>query len=347
MIINTQQFFSPDAGSGDGGAENESSKQAAAEALLGNNKDGEDGKGKTTQQQAPASAESNANDEQIFTLGKISQRESDGKFVLPIDDETVYVGDSPDDVISQSVEGRKKANNYIKQLKNVSDRFKVSAEKIDKTIQAGETDALSEIQAPDENKIYRKHLDAQARAAHIDPKMLTWEDPQWTKYQEDNSLKDWQIANMVRKRDEVLGRAEVAFNAEITTANQAYVNLRNLSLEREKVGKALDDLLATTDIDESLFDFDAMFEEAAKDKDKQGFIIPGALMDAYRKQEKKLLAGKSIVKKDLDDNIRKNNEKKGNIRESGGGPKPGANTKRQSMESAEEEIRKGIKQGKY
>ena len=325
--------------------------QEAAAALL-SAKDGKNGEGTTTQTK-PDTTEKTGTDtttnktevaeESPIVFKRITQ-DAEGKYILKVNDGTVYKGDSPDDVLNQLAEGKDKADRYIKQIKQIGGRFQASTEASKAKLTEAQEDAG--IKVPDENAIFRKHLDNQVKVLGLDPKMIGWKREQLKEYQQQKDLEPWEMSSLIAKIERAVERAQTSAEAEIVAANRAFVDVRTLDTEKQLVSEALDEFLEEMDIEEDAFDFDEMYEKAAKNRDKDGFIKPGSLMNEYRKAEREIRRSKSTVQKDVDEVRRKAEDAKRKIHEAGGGAtitrKSG---KAPTMEEASDALRAKIRSG--
>ena len=326
-------------------------KEAAAALLTEQNGDG---KGKTTQEKPPTeeSHEEHTEEESSFSMQSITKRE-DGKYELKVNDNTVYVGKDPDDIIKQLAGGKDKADKYIASMKKAGVRFQTKTKKGEEALAEGE-DELQNLPAPDEDAIYRKHLNSQVRLTQsrvegFEPKMVGWKTADWIKYEESFEVapKPWQISKLQAAADAVIEKAQAAFNDEMKVENVKYVDFRNLTAEKEAIKEDLLALLSEMDIDESEFDYASMYDEAKKNRDKDGFIKPGSLSKAYYKQKFDILNSKSVVSKDMEEVKRKAAEARKKINE----PPPGPVSRKQqqarhrSIDDVSDDVLKSIRSG--
>ena len=179
--------------------------------------------------------------------------------------------------------------------------------------------------------------------------MVSWKDEDWTRFQEssDPPLKDWQIAKLVSAVDSVREKAETGFNDEVKSANIGYVNVRNVTLEKVEIKKDLLEFLGEFEVDEDAFDYATMYEEAKKNVDKQGFIIPGSLTKAYYRQKLAILNSKSVVSKDVEEVKRKADEARSRIRETPSSIRHKTNPNRpKSIDDAAESVLADLRVGR-
>ena len=232
------------------------------------------------------------------------EKGEDGKFFLKAGDST-YFGTTKKEVLQNLYKGKLEQDQVIRKAKAAE------AVKLPKEETADEAPIL---ELPDDAEVYSKYLSTEVKKAGVDPKMLSWKDEDWDRYQDENSLKDRHIIRLQDQVKAVIDKANQLTDRDMSIASVAVNNNHIL----EQATKQVREMIADSGIDAEKFDYKAALDSAMAKRDKAGRIPAGAIEAEAAKQITKIMRSSSPVKKDLADEAAR---AKGRIKTPGGGGK--------------------------
>lgn len=227
---------------------------------------------------------------------------------------SVYKGKSLGELMKNIRNGVKEKDTYIGKLKaneiKVPDKFK-----------EGKEDEAPEIEAPNEEEIYQKHLEAEVKRTGVRREMMNWNNQDWKTYQIDNSLESWEIQDL---RDQVKSvRQNVRVRADREIGELTIVSINKTILDQETQG--VRELIAESGIDAEKFDYDKVLDSCYKNnRNKQGVFVSGSIVKEAAKEINRMLKaqGESKLKQRVVEEIAKGQEAKDKIKSpSGSGAK--------------------------
>jgi len=222
-----------------------------------------------------------------------------GKFYLPVGDSTYY-GQTKKEVIQNLIKGKTEQDVYIRKVK-ASEKVKVPAP-------VKEKDITGDI--PNEQDLYDKHINSVTRQNNISPEMLRFGREDWNRYQDDNQLRDYEIAELRQTVRETINKARELTSHDMAVANVAFIN--NTVIDQET--DAVRDMLATSGIDQEKFDYEKVLEVATKKLDKNGVLIAGSVTSEAAKEILRIIKQSTPVKKDLSKEVDKGKKAKAEIK---------------------------------
>jgi len=252
--------------------------------------------------------------EEIELLAEDDERTKHGKYALKVGESTYY-GNTKREVIQNLMKGKEEQDGFIRKVK-ISEKVKAPT--------SLKEDEVPQVELPNEREIYVKHLEAVTKQNKVDIKMLDWQRDDWNKFQDDNLLRDYEIAEMRQLVRDVVNRATELTKNDMAVANVAYINNQILEEETQSVRE----MLAESGIDEDKFDYDAVLEVATKKRGKSGVIQSGAITAEAGKQITRIMKQGTPVKKDLSREIEKGKDAKRDIKSPTTGDKPDKDDKK-------------------
>jgi hypothetical protein len=231
-------------------------------------------------------------------LDDIQPLENDerGKFFLKVGDSTYY-GETQKEVIKNLIRGKVESDTYIKKVK-ASEKVKVPA--------SIKEESFTDVELPNEDELFDKHITVLTKKNGIESAMLRYGREDWNKYQDDNQLRDYEIAELRQTVRETINKANELTASDMRVANVAFVNNHILDEETQ----AVREMLVVSGIDQEKFDYEKVLEVAIKKRDKNGILSSGAVTAEATKEIIRIMKQSTPVKKDLDAVIKKGKETK-------------------------------------
>ncbi len=236
-----------------------------------------------------------ATDEYLDDIQPLENDER-GKFSLKVGD-SIYYGETKKEVIQNLIKGKVESDGYIRKIK-ASEKVKVPA--------SIKEESFAEVTLPNEEELFDKHISTLTKKNGIEPAMLRYGREDWNKYQDDNSLRDYEIAELRQTVRETINKANELTASDMRVANVAFVNNHILDEETQ----AVREMLVVSGIDQEKFDYEKVLEIAIKKRDKNGILSSGAVTAEATKEIIRIMKQSTPVKKDLEAAIKKGEEAK-------------------------------------
>lgn len=310
-------------------AETKNSKEAAdlkeapqgKEGARDTNSGPENNSAKTTDTKEGTDASSA---QEAVILEGIEKRE-DGKFEFVVDpedeDSTVYVGESPDDILKQIRKGIREKDRVIRRAK-VNDRLQVSrrfSQGRSEEDEGAEVVPVArknapELTMPDPGQIFKSVLERKLAETGIAVEKLRWTDADWDKYAEEHDLKPAQVVREQMRADQLKKEANAETDSILSSQRVIVENNRTLKEETDEVAG----LLEEAGIDLEGFDFEAILKKCYSEYvDNDGRLKPGKITIESQREINRILktksTKKSALKADIEDRTKKSKEKEKQI----------------------------------
>ena len=255
---------------------------------------------------------------------------------------SVYVGKTIAELKSNIAKGITEKDKYFREIKA---RESIKSPSSDKSHDDGMSDDDIQKLLPNRDAIYQANF----KPKGLELAMVNWSEDDWAKYQDEKSLRDWQIARLQRDVD----TASKASEQQYDEASVDFVNA-------DQIRKATDNVrgfLVKRGLDPEKYGdtYDRILKEVWGDKgnmNRKGVLISGrietAFADALMSEVLKERTEKTEVQKRLEQEAKRLKEQKGKIKD--GGESGGKFTEQSktptsvlgAKESAREALRSGL-----
>lgn len=274
--------------------------------------------------------ETEQEESQELDLGDLLEKTDDG-YLMKIGT-SVYKGKSPKEVFENWKKGTEEKDRTILEFKTKST---IQPQKQQKE------EAVKVSAPPDGGKIVADVF----KRYGVDPSMATWDNAKWAEHQDEQGMRDWEIAKLQRTVDKAREEADKRYDeASIEYGNELIMDSATRNIQETLVELSLEPTEYVELYREVLDDV------YKKHRDGKGLLQEGKIETEFYKRLHKATAPKleSKLRKEIEDKIAEARDKKKEVVNPGSGTTKVTKSVKQpqSLDEAKAELLKEVRTGK-